>query len=879
MAVAVSYPGVYVQAIIQPSPPDSGVATSLAAFVGRMAMGPVNTPTLLNSWGDYQRFFGGLSELSSPSYQVSAFFNNGGGQALGVRLFEPTASDADIGQQIAGLVGAAKTAADALYSADTVSGGNANDSVAGGNANDSVAGGNANDTVAGGNGNDSVTPSGPTSAAVIAAVTASFNTAIMAGGVKGQAANLLNLQWVSDSMALAATPAQADVDKMVDGLINGVYTFTSTISINPLNPINAAVQDLVETLQLEVGAGASMEQVNLVVAGLASDYASQPLAASALTYLTPKISSASSVAAIPAAVYAAIPAAYQQAIPVLSQTSDPTYGGVATDMADVITVMTALAGGVGTVYTAQTALAAAAAPGATAAAVTTAVTNFQTANYPTDNGAKGVVTAVSGSSATLATQVTAATAAVTALYAAVLPAKNANKWATAAVTSFTTAPTGDLMGALADAEMGGLAAEWPADADLQLTTVSPGSWGNSVTVTVDTNGISSVVAQALNVTNVSDLFNLTVTYVDSSGLANTESFSNVTLNPAYPQLLLANVLADQSNYVGYLSGDAFMAGASGTGAGGQDSLPLTMTTYLGNQNAKTGIYALEKTPIFNILCIPPDDFTGDTPNLVCQTAAEYCNDRYAMLIVDPPTHWYDLYLQGNLSAVNLESDLGNYTADAARSSAVYFPRVLAADPLRNGQMRLLPNCGYMAGIWAATDTQVGVWKAPAGLDAAIGGIAGLQANLSNSENGLLNPIGVNCLRTFPIGGSVVWGARTLRGADQLGDQYNYVPVRRLLLYIEDWVLQNTKWAVFQPNDESLWSGLRTQLSTMLNGLWKQGALFGASASQAYFVNCDATTTTQADIDAGKVNVQIGFAPVKPAEFVIVTLQQIAGQSS
>ena len=161
---------------------------------------------------------------------------------------------------------------------------------------------------------------------------------------------------------------------------------------------------------------------------------------------------------------------------------------------------------------------------------------------------------------------------------------------------------------------------------------------------------------------------------------------------------------------------------------------------------------------------------------------------------------------------------------------------MAVDPLRNGATRVMPNSGFMAGVWAETDAMTGVWKAPAGLDAAINGIVGLEFKMNDAENGMLNPLGINCLRTFPIGGSVVWGARTMRGADALGDEYNYVPVRRMLLYIMDWVLQNTKWAVFQPNDERLWSALRLQIGGFMRGLWREGALFGTSADKAFFVN-------------------------------------------
>jgi phage tail sheath protein FI len=413
-------------------------------------------------------------------------------------------------------------------------------------------------------------------------------------------------------------------------------------------------------------------------------------------------------------------------------------------------------------------------------------------------------------------------------------------------------------------------------APLVLAAASPGSWGDRLSATVDTAGVTEETARGLGVSDPAGLFNLTVACEAPNGAVRSERFANVTLDPAYPALLLRHVLTEQSQLVTWRSGGAVAAGATGQGQGGRDSAPLSIGAWLGDPVRKTGLYALDQTPGFNILCIPPDDVDGDTPPVVYQRAAEYCVMRNAMLIIDPPTRWQADYARGELQAVS-PADLGAFSVEAGRSSAVYFPRVQAVDPLRDGQVRTFPNSGYMAGVWAQTDVQSGVWKAPAGLNAAINGVAGLPAVLTDAENGLLNPLGVNCLRTFPIGGTVIWGARTLQGADVLGDPYAYIPVRRLMLYLTEWTLQNTKWAVFEPNDEVLWAGLRSQVSAFMNDLWKQGALFGSASNQAWFVSCDATTTSTADIEAGRVNIQIGFAPVRPAEFVILNIQQTAGQ--
>jgi phage tail sheath protein FI len=178
---------------------------------------------------------------------------------------------------------------------------------------------------------------------------------------------------------------------------------------------------------------------------------------------------------------------------------------------------------------------------------------------------------------------------------------------------------------------------------------------------------------------------------------------------------------------------------------------------------------------------------------------------------------------------------------------------------------------------ARTDVQRGVWKAPAGIDAALNGTQALEVNFTDDENGMLNPLGINCLRSFPIIGRVVWGSRTVRGADLLADEYKYVPVRRLALYIEESLYRGTQWVVFEPNDEPLWAQIRLNVGAFMHNLFRQGAFQGATPREAYLVKCDKETTTQNDINLGIVNIVVGFAPLKPAEFVIIKIQQLAGQ--
>jgi hypothetical protein len=196
---------------------------------------------------------------------------------------------------------------------------------------------------------------------------------------------------------------------------------------------------------------------------------------------------------------------------------------------------------------------------------------------------------------------------------------------------------------------------------------------------------------------------------------------------------------------------------------------------------------------------------------------------------------------------------------------------------RDNQIETFAPCGAVAGVIARTDAQRGVWKAPAGLDATLVGVPELAVNLTDAENGELNPLGVNCLRSLPPAGRVVWGARTRVGDDRLSSQWKYLPVRRLALFIEESLYRGTQWVVFEPNDEPLWAQIRLNIGAFMHGLFRQGAFQGNKPADAYLVKCDRETTTQDDINRGVVNILVGFAPLKPAEFVIIKLQQLAGQ--
>ena len=279
------------------------------------------------------------------------------------------------------------------------------------------------------------------------------------------------------------------------------------------------------------------------------------------------------------------------------------------------------------------------------------------------------------------------------------------------------------------------------------------------------------------------------------------------------------------------------------------------------------MYALEEADMFNLLCIPAFDDTDQTRTSVYSSALTFCDEHRAILLVDPQQDW------------NMDDVLNNVSTLRDANGALYFPRIMSADPLQEYRLREFDPCGVVAGVIARTDASRGVWKAPAGIEATLVGVPDLAVKLTDSENGDLNPKGINCLRIMPDIGAVVWGARTLRGADSLADQWKYLPVRRMALYIEESLFRGTQWVVFEPNDEKLWSQIRLDVGAFMHGLFVKGAFQGTDPKQAYLVKCDSETTTQNDIDSGIVNILVGFAPLKPAEFVIIQIQQLAGQES
>jgi phage tail sheath protein FI len=305
------------------------------------------------------------------------------------------------------------------------------------------------------------------------------------------------------------------------------------------------------------------------------------------------------------------------------------------------------------------------------------------------------------------------------------------------------------------------------------------------------------------------------------------------------------------------------AGAHQTGGvpGADGTAPLTAAIY-------DAAYAIARSEVdlFNLLVLPRSIGAGVPLEDLWSNASIFCEEERALLLMEAPRAWS--------GASEPASDVATLRVGLSKQyAALYYPRLTVLE----GRTKVdVGPTGAMAGLMARIDSARGVWKAPAGTEADLRGIVGLSELFSDRENGLMNPRAINVIRAFP-NGIVSWGARTMDGDDDASSEYKYVPVRRLALYIEESLYRGLKWVVFEPNADPLWAQIRLNVGAFMQGLFRQGAFQGTTRQQAYFVKCDAETTTQNDRNLGIVNVWVGFAPLKPAEFVILSLQQMAGQ--
>ncbi|SIT02005.1 hypothetical protein SAMN05421759_11072 [Roseivivax lentus] len=430
--------------------------------------------------------------------------------------------------------------------------------------------------------------------------------------------------------------------------------------------------------------------------------------------------------------------------------------------------------------------------------------------------------------------------------------------------------------------------EGAAAASLTVAASSVGSWGDTLRV-----GIAHAGAGATS-------FDLVVREFEGTEVIREEAHLGVTIN-AGDARYVETVVAAESEMItvqhqdGTLPERTVVTGAGAAadfnalleapaddlaqlGGGNDGTLPGNTDAWRdavidaigGDEAAGEGIFALDAIvpDVFNLMCLPDlsalDHTRMANAAQVYQAAHAYCTRNFAFLIVDVPE---------GTDRTNILAWTGQLGGTVRRNAALYYPKVTGPDVANPATPRVMPTSGIAAGLYARTDAARGVWKAPAGTAAGIAGGTPVDV-MTNRQQGPLNQQGINAIRTFPVYNSVIWGARTLDGADALASEWRYIPVRRLALFIEHSLFRGLQWVVFEPNDEPLWSNVRLNVNAFMSQLHRQGAFQGASARDAYLVKCDSETTTQADINLGILNIYVGFAPVRPAEFVVLKFQQL-----
>jgi phage tail sheath protein FI/uncharacterized protein YjdB len=988
-----TYPGVYIEEVPSGVHTITGVATSIAAFIGWAPQGPVTEATLVQSWSDYASQFGGLDSRSRLGYAVNQFFGNGGQQCYIVRLVWdgslPPASGNPAVAATALATGIGIAAAQISASVGSISG-SANLYV-GPAVLQSITVGPAN------------LPPLPLGASLTLSAVGNFSD--------GSTAPPPGLNWVSDNPAVVSVTSAGVATAVVlgsatltatSGLISASMTLSTTaaalssIAVAPSSPQLAVGQTLQFAATANYTDGTSLDVTAIATwsssnpgAGTFTATATHPLSAGQLyavsasttatvtamvpwtfpagTTPTPVTASPATSLVVTAAVVTAltvVPTSPTVPLPgsltagqielagfsALAAHSDNTTSSPAgvtwTSSNPAVATINASTGAITVVGVGSTTIGASftdtsitppyTVVGATTLTVTAArlTTLSVVPNVLSVAGgvsqqlsatgvfSDGTSADLTGSAAWISSDLfatvtpngglvtgaagiaTAETATITAQYlgmtatagATINPPILQSLAVSPATTSVLTGQTRQFTASgtmsdgsswsgtpswssgapgIASVNAQGVATGLAAGGSLSLFASSPGAWGNALRVSV-------TVQPPPN----SSRFNVLVQQLGTSGqLTTLESFVNLAVAASDPQYAVT-VIDNDSNYITFIdpaTGQPVVPTAppATTAApialsGGADGAVLVPATDQNFElallsNPTGGVYLLDRVDIFNLLCIP-----GETDAPTISTLQEYCNQKRAFFIVDAPQL---STTSGLINSGPVGSTPGSITTGTpASNSAFYFPWILAPDPLFGNRPTLFPPCGFVAGIYAATDASRGVWKAPAGIDAGLVGESGLQYNLTDLENGSLNIQAINCLRQFKVYGDLVWGARTLAGNDQTGSEWKYIPIRRLALYLESSLYDGTQWVVFEPNDETLWGQVRLNVGSFMQGLFLQGAFAGTTPQQAYFVKCDGENNPPASVAQGIVNILVGFAPLYPAEFVVIQIQQIAQSS-
>jgi phage tail sheath protein FI len=785
MPVQLTYPGVYIQEVPSGVSLISGVATSVALFIGMSQNGPLNTPTEVLSFSDYDAAFGSDISAGEMPDQARQFFQNGGSTAWIMRIADGTAVPTTVT-----LENEAKTATLALSAKNA---------------------GAIGDTLRIIIDYDTPTPEATFNLTTYRLTTASDGslTSVASETHKDLSMNPAGPRYVGDvlrdnSALLALAATQPAAVAAFNGYALGAIPGASQAALE--TAINGAVAGLTGTFAISVD-GSPATPVTLTGAGL---------------------------------TFANITTAVNTALAKFSRSIKPIDVLALGAGQDVIRFTSAAPGGIVRISRGVGATDITAKLGWTADDGALEVGGYAAAR-PAPNGVVAFLGDLTG-------------AAAPAHLVAVL---NDTKAAAGHALIMTDSPTTGYPGSGAVVPPGaGTMWQDPAGANASLAFFKANLAAIAANIQAYFNA-QTPVRYAASVVGYRLVVKPTTTDTDAG--------ANALLAGDGGGSTIADLLAGHSNVLAYRA------------AGGPNPSSFVSASSLGNNGGipQLGNYtdafatAASGIDIFNIVMLPraAGQTDNDRANL-WGPASTFAKGRRAFLIVDPPAGW-----KTPMAAV--AGMPGARTGMLKDYAAIYWPRVQIPDPV-TGILRFIDPAGTVAGCYARTDGARGVWKAPAGLDNATAGVRALERRVSDAENGLLNPLALNVLRAF-TDGVVVWGARTMDGYDNSGDtDYRYVPVRRTALYIEESLYRGLKWAVFEPNDERLWARIRLSAGNFMNTMFRQGAFQGLTKDTAYFVRCDNTTTTQSDIDLGVVNVVVGFAPLRPAEFVVVTVTQMAG---
>ncbi|MEA3028979.1 MAG: uncharacterized protein QOG13_304 [Sphingomonadales bacterium] len=759
MATNVSYPGVYIQEVPSGVRTIAGVPTSVAAFVGYTARGPVNSPVQIFSFADFERQFGGLDRDSDLSYAVSHFFLNGGGTAWIVRV----------------AAGAMKASVEMLRA----TGGHVLTASA-------IAEG------AWGNGlrvmvdHDTSNPASLFNLYVEEVQDRNGSRQV----VRSEVHRNLSMNGSASNYAVATVNSSSNLIRLERpaGLTSAVKGTARSGEI--INADLGQIGDNARRLAISVDGGRTYE-FDLFEAGA-----------------TP---SSVTVADLATAIQGAV--------------RDLEPGNPAFDNFDCVedpaaTGFLLATSGTGTGETASVA--------------------FFNAGIRNAAGILHLGLLNGGRE--------------TAAAAGLQPAPTGTVWARGDPIDPTTIDNTATTAAGLVGPAGGVA-------PVETLALWPGAAPNTL------EGVRAALQAALNGVSRPEFQSARVSLIDDTiVVAPGSDFPAYDFEFAVGPMAGTDDLSAGSrpNVAAYQLGIGPLRRAQSTVVPGFDGTQPSATDIAGSRLAKTGLYALEDVDLFNILVLP-----NQWDVSLQAEAIAYAEKRRAFALLD---------LKGDIDTLpEATAWLAANGGLRHKNAAAYFPRVQFADPLQNNRVRSFANSGAIAGLYARTDAERGVWKAPAGTDAGLRGVRGLDYVLTDGENGVINPLGLNAIRSSPAFGPIAWGARTLVGSDMLASEWKYIPVRRLALFLEESLYRGTQWVVFEPNDEPLWAQIRLNVGAFMHTLFRQGAFQGITPKDAYLVQCDSTTTTHDDINLGIVNIIVGFAPLKPAEFVIIKLQQLAGQ--